>query len=227
MLSTKLRLFPDHWGGPAGADRNHMTREPDETDDLSVVERLLFKKSGIVLERFNRHETLAGRTPDFKVMRDGKLFAFCEVKSPRDDWLEEQIETAPPGQLVGGPRSDPTFNRIARHIEKAASQLHAVNADHALPNILVFVNHADASHRGDLVETLTGTFETESGGRFPTVRHISEGRLGKVRDQIDLYIWIDRKTTSVNLYLFNDLTAPSVIVELCDLFGVDASDIRR
>jgi hypothetical protein len=138
-----------------------MTREPDETDDFSVVERLLFKESGIVLERFNRHETLAGRTPDFKIMRDGKLFAFCEVKSPRDDWLEE-----PSGRLVGGARPDPTFNRIARHIGKAASQFHAVNADHALPNILVFVNHADASHRNDLIETLTGTFETESGERW-------------------------------------------------------------
>jgi len=204
-----------------------MTREPDETDDLSVVEHLLFKEPGIVLERFNRHETLAGRTPDFKIMRDGKLFAFCEVKSPRDDWLEEQIDSAPYGQLVGGARPDPTFNRIARHIGKAASQFHAVNADHALPNILVFVNHADASHRNDLVETLTGTFETESGERIPTVRHISEGRLGKVREQIDLYIWIDRKTSSVSLYLFNDLMTPSVIVELCDLFGLDASDIQR
>jgi hypothetical protein len=204
-----------------------MTREPDETDDFSVVERLLFKASGIVLERFNRHETLAGRTPDFKIMRDGKLFAFCEVKSPRDDWLEEQIDTAPSGRLVGGARPDPTFNRIARHIGKAASQFHAVNADHALPNILVFVNHADASHRNDLIETLTGTFETESGERIPTVRHISEGRLGEVREQIDLYIWIDRKTSSVSLYLFNDLTASSVIVELCDLFGLDASDIQR
>ena len=55
-----------------------MTREPDETDDLSVVEHLLFKEPGIVLERFNRHETLAGRTPDFKIIRDGKQFAFAK-----------------------------------------------------------------------------------------------------------------------------------------------------
>jgi hypothetical protein len=204
-----------------------MTGEPDETADLSLVECLLFRKPGIVLERFNRQETLAGRTPDFKVMRDGKLVAFCEVKSPRDDWLEEQIESALPGQFVGGARADPTFNRIARHIQKSASQFNAVNADRALPNILVFVNHADASHRNDLYETLTGTFETDSGKRIGTVRHISEGRIGEVRQHIDLYIWIDCKTSFVGLYLFNDLTSPGVIDALCDLFGLEASDIRR
>src|SRR5262249_31410695 len=53
------------------------------------------------------------------------LKAFCEVKSPRDDWLDDQIEAASPGQIAGGARSDPTFNRIARHVDKAASQFDA------------------------------------------------------------------------------------------------------
>src|SRR5262249_40989390 len=107
------------------------------------------------------------------------LKAFCEVKSPRDDWLDDQIEAASPGQIAGGARSDPTFNRIARHVDKAASQFDAVNGGHAVPNILVFVNHAVASGFGDLHETLTGMFHSESGERFPTMRASQMG--GSVR----------------------------------------------
>jgi hypothetical protein len=51
------------------------------------------------------------------------LVGFCEVKSPRDDWLDEQLEGAQAFEIRGGIRKDPTFNRIGRQIEKAASQL--------------------------------------------------------------------------------------------------------
>src|SRR5262249_19700557 len=149
-------------------------------------------------ERFNYRETSVHRTPDFKVMRNGNLVAYCEVKSPRDDWLDEQIDAAPAGQLAGGARDDPTFNRIARQISQAASQFDAVNADRTVPNILVFVNHAEASNANDLVETLTGYAELDNGKRIPTVRHLSEGRIGAARHRIDLYVWIDAHTSTVN-----------------------------
>ena len=65
------------------------------------------------------------------------LAGYCEVKSPRDDWLDEQLERAPPGMIVGGGRPDPTFNRIARNIVKAVKQFDAVNPDHSLSNVPV------------------------------------------------------------------------------------------
>jgi hypothetical protein len=164
-------------------------------------------------------------TPDFKVMRAGRVIAFCEVKSPRDDWLDEQIDAAPPGQLAGGHRPDPTFNRIARLVKKAASQFDAVNADRSLPNILVLVNHADASNVDDLVVTLTGTFVTDSGEHIPTVRHLSEGRIRQARHRIDLYVWIDVKTSAVQ-YRFNDASQQRFIDDLCNLLGRDPSDIQ-
>jgi len=215
------------WGGGGDAGGRHMTRKPDEASDVSLVERLIFGQPGITLQRFEDREIVAGSTPDFKVLRCANLVAFCEVKSPRDDWLEGQIMAVPPGQIAGGVRSDPTFNRLARHVKKAASQFNAVNAGRAVPNILVFVNHADASHAGDLIETLTGTCLTDSGERIPTVRrHISERWIGQARHQIDLYIWIDRKTSSVQ-YLFNDEASTPVVAGLCDLLGLDPSNIRR
>jgi hypothetical protein len=116
---------------------------------------------------------------------------FCEVKSPRDDWLEGQLEQAPPGTIVGGPRQDPRFNRIARHVLKAVTQFETVNADRKLPNVLVFVNHDDHSHYGDLRETLTGHFHADSGAVYETMTRISNGVLGEKRSRIDLYLWID------------------------------------
>jgi hypothetical protein len=116
-----------------------MTRKPNEQADVALVKRIIFGGQGLLLEPFAREETLKNRTPDFKVFKNSKIVAFCEIKSPRDDWLDAQIETANPGQIAGGARNDPTFNRLARHISKAASQFDAVNKDRAVPNILVFV----------------------------------------------------------------------------------------
>jgi hypothetical protein len=53
-------------------------------------------------------------------------------------------------ELAGGLRNDPTFNRIARHVEKTVRQFDAVNATRTLHNILVFVNHDKASSYNDL-----------------------------------------------------------------------------
>jgi hypothetical protein len=203
-----------------------MAREPNEDSDLDLTDKLLFAGKNLQLERFDRAETLAGRTPDFRVRREGALVAYCEVKSPRDDWLDEQLDTAQPGQIVGGARPDPTFNRIARHVQKAATQFDAVNASRSVPNILVFVNHADAAGFSDLQETLTGMFHTSKGERIPTMRNISEGRLGEVRLKIDLYVWIDKKTERIQGYLFNESKAAHVEA-LCTLLGLDQTRIKR
>jgi hypothetical protein len=62
---------------------------------------------------------------------------------------------------------------LARHVAKAATQFDAVNADRAVPNILIFVNHADASSFADLHETLTGTFFAQNGEQYKTLIHIA------------------------------------------------------
>jgi hypothetical protein len=200
--------------------------KPNEDPDLRLVEELLFAPRNLVLQRFSRAETLTGRTPDFRVFRADELAAFCEVKSPRDDWLHDQLDDAPPLQLVGGLRPDPTFNRIARHIEKAATQFESVNAARVVPNILVFVNHDRASSFNDLRETLTGMFHSAGGERFETMSHISEGRLGEVKRGIDLYVWIDAQTRRIQGYFFNE-SVPERVSKVCELLGLDESKIKR
>jgi len=198
-----------------------MARGPNEDADLSFVKELIFAPRGLDLERFSRVETLAGRTPDFRVIRDGRLLAHCEVKSPRDDWLDDQLPSAPSGQIVGGLRKDPTFNTLARHIAKGATQFDAVNKTRTVPNVLVFVNHAAASHGGDLEETLTGAFRAASGRCYATLWRISEGWIAKSKRQIDLYVWVDVGTRKEHFYLIHDLS-PDHTVRVSELFGLAA-----
>jgi hypothetical protein len=203
-----------------------MGRKPDEEPDLKLAEELIFAPRGLTVERFSHAETVAGRTPDFRVWRRGELVAYTEVKSPRDDWLDDQLDVATPMQVVGGLRQDPTFNRIARHVEKTASQFDAVNPNRDHPNILVFVNHDKASNFNDLRETLTGMFHAEGGERFATMMHISEGRLGDIKKRIDLYAWIDARKSRIQGHLFNEFD-PSRLDAVCELFRLDKNKIKR
>jgi hypothetical protein len=147
--------------------------------------------------------------PDFKMVSWRGLIGYCEVKSPRDDWLDEQLLRAPPGTIIGGIREDPRFNRIARHILKAVKQFSTVNPGHSLPNVLVFVNHDDGSNFNDLYETVTGYARAQSGERYPFHTNIAEGRLGPKRADIDLYLWIDdhRKRQRIAGFLWSEADA--------------------
>jgi hypothetical protein len=181
-----------------------MTDRTNEERDLALVQELVSGPAGFDLERIEA--TPEGRRPDFRMVSWRGLAGFCEVKSPRDDWLDEQLEQAPPLTIVGGLRDDPRFNRIARHILKAVTQFDTVNADRSLPNVLVFVNHDDQSHYGDLRETLTGRFYADSGEIYETMPRISDLLLGDKRNRIDLYLWIDdnRRRRRICGWLWSD-----------------------
>ena len=165
-----------------------MADRTNEEKDLALVQELLAGPAGIMLERIEA--TSEGARPDFRLVSWRGFAGFCEVKSPATR-LDEQLEQAPPLTVVGGARSDPTFNRIARNIEKAVRQFDAVNPDHGVPNVLVLVNHDDNSGFADLCETLTGQFRSDSGDAYPTNMRIAT-RLGDKRKRIDLDL-LDRR----------------------------------
>ena len=194
-----------------------MSRGPVEEPDLRLADELIFAQRGLRLQRFSPAETGVSRTPDFRVIRAGEAAAFCEVKSPRDSWLEEQIAAVPPGQNFGGGGPDPVFNRLARHIQKAAKQFDAVNQDRLLPNILVLVNHDDGSGYEDLREVLTGTLHAESGTRYITMPHIAEGLIGHAKRRIDLYAWIDDPPQRPPVRFHFSLVIPAHVTALCRL----------
>lgn len=200
-----------------------MSNHPSEADDQMVAEDLLFSPYGLTLLRVPQ---AAGRTPDFQVIQNGLPIAYCELKSPRDEWLDKLLDMAKPCQVVGGGRNDPTFNRISRLTQKAAEQFRAVNATRSMPNILVFVNHDDASSFGDLIETFTGVSHSADGSRHVTMPQVAS-RLKLAKEHIDLCVWIDGKTSRVQGLSFNRDTTPSYLTDLCFLLGINPANIKH
>ena len=137
------------------------------------------RKHSLRPERFSKQEMRAGKTPDYRVLRDARLVAYCEAKHlQRDDW-------------ASGLRSDPIFNRISNHIHEAAQQFNAVNPDHAYPNILVFANSDGMSDARDLDSVITGLFRVKGGTDEAIYEQFSEGRIKEEKCKIDLYVWWD------------------------------------
>ena len=201
-----------------------MPRAPTEQHDLELVAKWL-AENGLHAKRFTEAEVGAGKTPDFRVFRDGQLVSYCEVKSPRDEWLDDQFMSAAPGQIVGGARDDSTFNRIAGLVRKAVKQFDAVNPDRRLPNICVLVNWVKASHFRDLKETLTGYLPLANGGRAPTMPKISEGRIRDEKRRIDAYAWFNghgRKLEGIFLTQSNISHRDAV----CSWLGVEPAKIK-
>ena len=171
-----------------------MKDRTNEAADTALAEELLFGPCGLVIEPIPPEPGRA-KTPDFRINSWRGFGGYCELKSPRDDWLDEQLEGSG-GEIVGGARQDPTFNRLARNIKEAGKQFRRANPDRGHPNVLVLVNHDRASHVGDLLETLTGRFHAESGETYLTMPHVA-ARVADV--PVDLYVWIDAARRTVQL----------------------------
>jgi hypothetical protein len=196
----------------------------DEQPDLDLVAAYLADRL-LSPERFSPTETRTGRTPDFRVRKDGEIVAYCEVKSPNDPWLDELLDDAPPLTLVGGARPDPTFNRLSRLLTKADTQFTAVNPVCAELNILAYVNHDNASHYYDLVETLTGYFHSADGTKHLTMLDIAEGRIAETKRRIDVFLWFEGKTGRMAGAVINQAESER-LQRTCILLRIDPERIR-
>jgi hypothetical protein len=54
-----------------------MARNPDEDADVTLIERLVFSKRGLALERYSRLETLAAVLQTLRCCRTGPLWRFA------------------------------------------------------------------------------------------------------------------------------------------------------
>jgi len=200
-----------------------MTQMNTEGIDQKLAENLAFNPHGLTLQKIKRG---IGRSPDFQVSLNGTLVAYCELKSPRDEWLDKLLVHAKPCQIVGGARNDPIFNRIQRLSNKAAKQFQAINPNRVLPNILCFVNHDTASSYADLREVFTGFFHASNGSRHLTMPHVASG-LDKAKQHIDVCIWINFQNNKIEGYLFNQDATPSYLTQVCKLLGQSVSNIKN
>jgi hypothetical protein len=168
------------------------------------------------------------KTPDFRLSRGGAEVALCEVKSfQKDSWLEAQLENASPGEIVGGLRPDPIFNRISNAVHTAFKQFESVNCEHKLLNFLFLVNHDTSARPEDLDRVLTG-FEDPLHGRLDrTCEQFSEGRIREEKKRVDLYVWMDFLNADQlrprGFFFGNPESRKSV----CDLLDFDPSQIKN
>jgi hypothetical protein len=180
---------------------------------------------GFVVQRFDKAAMRRGRTPDFRVMSNNRLAFFCEVKTAQEDeWLDRQIEEAPPGRIVGGARPEPIYNRISNQIHSAAGQFDSVNPECEYPNLLAIVNSDHQAGKIDLIAVLTGNAYTDSGP-VRMFRNYSEGRIREEKLRIHLYLWFDDRNADPFMFF------PEVHTEhhaaLCRHFSIDPARIRR
>lgn len=161
-------------------------------DDENLAKDFLAKK-GLDARRYSKAEMGNGPTPDFKVYDEfSNLVFYCEVKSiVEDDWLNRQLDQAPPLTIVGGARNDSAYNNVSNKIHEAVAQFDAVNYDLMVPNVLIFVNHQKRGcDRLDLYSVLTGYLPT-SRGKIPYNTHIASGRIKYEKNRIHLCVWLE------------------------------------
>ena len=80
----------------------------------------------------------------------------------------------------------------------------------------MFVNHDHASGFGDLIESFTGLFHSTDCCHHVTMPQVAS-RLEHDKEQIDLFFWIDGKTSTVQGFFFNRDTVPNYLNQLCAL----------
>jgi hypothetical protein len=156
---------------------------------VQKARRLTFDANGIVLVPYDAGTFNRGKTPDFKLMKDGELVGFCELKSLFDF---EALEDPPEGCMAVR-RNVPFYRKLGQHIRGASQQLDAENPAHDKPNIMVFVSHAPEVERKDLKATIAGLPLSNGEALFMLGKKM-QGQVCEAARKIDLFLWIDATT---------------------------------
>ena len=192
--------------------------------DSEQIAKNFLSGYGLRVEKFSKKQLGIGKTPDFKVYKNDDHIFYCEIKNTQEDsWLDKRLEMVAPGELAGGLRNDPTFNRLSTHIHKACKQFDAVNPDMSIANVLTFYNQDRQSGFLDLIAVVTGNFLAESGEVFPIYKNFSEGRIKSDIEKIHLFIWIDE--FKPHRFLFNTANSKYQNI-LCSVFNYDSKNLR-
>jgi large subunit ribosomal protein L30 len=88
---------------------------PDEAADIQLLRDLICDANGIVLEPYDKAALNRGKTPDFKLMKDGELVGYCEVKSLFDP---EALEDPPEGAMAVR-KNLPFYRKLGQHVRGA------------------------------------------------------------------------------------------------------------
>ncbi len=197
---------------------------PDMNPDEQLAATFL-QSHGLAAERFSKSERRHGKTPDFRVMRDGQLEFFCEVKTDDEDaeWIRKKQSAATVFEHMRNGKY--ILNRFTGQIGKAVQQFDAVNPDLAKPNVLIFVNHDGVALHEMLIGALTGNYYTDTHDILPWLKKYSEGGIAEAKKRIHLFVWIDRSEgSSEERFTFG--WDDRFYVRLCDLFSVNQDQVN-
>jgi ribosomal protein L30 len=203
---------------PAAPNASGIPSDYDERVGAALMRKLVFDAENVALERYSDAELKAGKTPDFKLFKDGAVCGYCEMKSPGDDYI---FEKPAPGKFAV--RKDLPFHvKLGLHISKAGLQFAAVNSDHKLPNILAFVNHAPDMNRGHRHEAIVG-LPAGDGNRVAILSHELQVRVLEAARKIDLFLWIDAEKNTLQHVSVNGATHQQAALDLLGLSNQGAA----
>jgi large subunit ribosomal protein L30 len=194
-----------------------------EDDDAALIKRLVFAKRKIRLQRFKASE-MAGKTPDFKLLKDGQLCGYCEMKSPNNKWAFDFPSDLQPDEIRAEVRVDRAVPNLGRFVVKAAQQFEAVNPQHDVPNIMFIVNHAPGKGPLDLRFALEG-MPVPGGGRGLFIFDEEDERVPSEQQKavweaarkVDLFLWVDARTGK---WTYRLPIGAKRLTEACDLLGI-------
>jgi hypothetical protein len=151
-----------------------------------------------------------GKTPDCKLFVNGDLRGFCEIKSPRDDFIFEP----PPAGEAAVRHNLPYHRKLGSHVRYAAKQFDAVNPDYRLPNILAFVTHCPDIERRDLLATIAGLPIPNSDRRLFMLSRKMQQQVIDAARRIDLFLWIDAQNRICQHLSTNDAPRQAATLDL-------------
>jgi hypothetical protein len=154
--------------------------------DIQLLRDLIFDANGIVLEFYDAAALNRGKTPDFKLLKDGALVGYCELKSPCDD---EALEDPPAGGMAVR-RNLPFYRKLGNQVRGASQQIDAENPKHDKPNVMAFVSHTPEIERRDLIATIAG-LPTSDGKTLFMLGRKKQRQVCEAARKIDLFLWID------------------------------------
>ncbi len=162
-----------------------------DINSLNFVKKLFFDKFEVGCNEISRQDN---KTPDFFLYKNNQVFAVAELKNMSDDENDGtwKIEKNADGlESYEKCVADFPAGKVAKKISGAYVQLKIYDK---LPKVLIFLNYWSANI-SDLQEALTGGILYSEGSflKYPRAKVLEE-RIGKIKQDIDLYIWIDKES---------------------------------
>jgi len=163
-----------------------------DKQDIEYIKKLFFDKFGIVLNKIP--ESNQKRTPDFEFAEKGLIQFVCELKT---------LECVEPSEETGYKKGDEE-GEFWRDGDAAAKKIAHIILDDAheqltnydCPRVLIFLNKNFDIDWQDYVKAIHGYLPfVDQRGRKTKLHwwhRISDGKIKKIKKDIDLYIWIDK-----------------------------------